>query len=269
MVDEKKDDDRSVLLKDLTLPFPTQGVGHAGRVFLRSSSMFFKSWKEVCWLHLYPTTLLIFRSQHDLDTWRTLHTEEEGGAGLNKDDKLVKFAINFDVNGIVQKKMRKLEKRARKLNKESKKKKRTTNEPYIIHDSKSTGIRVIKYEMEEVHSKIHKNRLLHTFKTNRWTETGISLAAMFGSHEPQDLKDIRKVIRHCMKISTKSKKTSSKTQMNQNPQAREMLDDSISVSSGVSSSVSGITYRTLNDSSMISGASTTIYDAGRVRHRKR
>ena len=109
----------------------------------------------------------------------------------------------------------------------------------------------------------------HTFKTNRWTETGISLAAFFGSHEPQDLKDIRKVIRHCMKISMKTKKSSPKNQNKQKPQAQDMLDDSISISSGVSSSVSGMTYRTLNDSSVISGASTTIYDAGRVRHRKR
>ena len=160
MADEKKEDDESVLLKELRLPFPTQGVGGTGRVYLRSSSMFFKSWKEVCWLHLYPTTLLIFRSQSDMDSWRTLHTEEEGGPGFNKDDKMVKFAINFDVNGLVQKKMRKVEKKVRKLNKESKKKKKTSIEPYIINDSKSTGARVIKYEMEEVHSKFHKSNLL-------------------------------------------------------------------------------------------------------------
>jgi hypothetical protein len=262
--------------KELTLPYPTKGFGKTGHIFLRRSSMFSKSWREAYWLHLFPATLLVFRSAEDLETWKFLHSDEESGYNGGRNDKLIKFGVNFDVNGVVNRQIQKLNKKLCKQGKMSKKEYKAKRPSVLETDTKNKNdLRVIKYDLEEVYSKEYKNKIIHTCKIHRWSEIGVAVAIMFGSHNPQELKNLRQVVRHCLKISVKQKKTKSEKESVSHQQTlaqRLAMDreDNVSVTSGVSSSnMSGLTYRTKADTSIISGVSTTIYDVGRVRHRHR
>jgi hypothetical protein len=66
--------------------------GQSGNILSRTStsSMLFRKWQDAFWVHLYPATLLLFRTAADFDSWA--HRGER---------RKVMLRVDFDTFGIL------------------------------------------------------------------------------------------------------------------------------------------------------------------------
>ena len=67
---------------------------------------------------------------------------------------------------------------------------------------------IFKYTVTAVHSKLYSRNspVLHGFKLERWTSQGSSIAAAFASHDPDEIRILRGVIRELITSCAKEKK---------------------------------------------------------------
>jgi len=193
-------------IKKKAIP-PINSFGKAGKIFCRTSpcALLLRRWTESYWLHVHPTTILLFKSKKDMEKWKALESEsevhgEEGRftSGHKKKEKLIHWSINFDTSGIVHNKMIKAErKKCKRMNIPPPKSKSKVND---------NTLPPILYAMEEVRSKYYDGRkgpLFHSCKISYLSTSGRTLAAAFGSSEPSELKTLRATVRYCLKLVTK------------------------------------------------------------------
>lgn len=136
------------------LPFPLRlppgSVGARGPILTRGSTsspvgwflLGQKKWREAYWVHVYPARVLVFEGEGDFEAWRRELEEEEGGAepdeaegansngakeskatplprkGKKNADKLIKWSVDLDTLGVIEKKARRLRKEQRRRERE-------------------------------------------------------------------------------------------------------------------------------------------------------
>lgn len=199
------------------------GICQTGRILSRTSrrALFLRQWQSVYWVHVYPANLILFPSEKDFLTWRS-----NGGCVQAEvsNDSLIKFSINFDAMGLLKQGADKQEKAVPK--------------------------RVVKYAMGEVHTKKYKKSgpFLHCFKVERWTDVGTNVIAAFASADQEEIRALRRIVKECIKISSRSPKPKKKHE------AGAWTTSETSVLSGMSE---------------VTGRSATSGDNVRVRHRRR
>lgn len=180
---------------------PTIGsLGKEGKIMCRTSlfTILLRRWTDSHWVHVHPTTILVFKTKESMEEWKILHRAGEGADNnSNKSNKLIQWSIDFDTSGVVYKRMVKAEKKKCKLMNIPPPKSRTK-----VDDSYNY-IPPVTYAMEEVRSKYYNGRtapLLHTCKISYLSSSGRTIAAVFGSTDSPDLKQLRATIRYCIKL---------------------------------------------------------------------
>lgn len=278
---------------------PSGGLGQSGRILSRASmsALLLRKWTESYWVHLYPASLLFFRSQEEFEMWRTNRSGTGGPISINcnkvdsPQDKPVKWAVDFDTMGVLKKKQKKRKKTEKKKAKEKsvdvgsgkeKKGKRDKNE--LV--SKNVGQRACKYSMEDVRSKTYERKgpILHGFKLERWTNVGTNVAAAFASADPHETKALRKVIKNCLKLTSPGSVESDSNKEQQ--RACKVFSSQRSEIPTEGTALSGLSYKNRGggksrrqeacsecNGSEISGVMTSLYgdnDGGvRIRGRRR
>jgi len=175
-------------------------LGKEGMIMCRTSifTLILRRWADSYWLHVHPTTILVFKTKELMDKWKMLHRTGEDGA--KDSDTLIQWSLDFDTSGVVHKKMVKAEKKRCKLmNIPPPKLKTKIDDNYKYAPP-------INYAMEEVRSKYYNGRngpLMHTCKISYLTSQGRTIAVAFGSTESPDLKQLRATIRYCIKLVIK------------------------------------------------------------------
>ena len=109
-----------------------------------SSSLIFKQWKERYWTKYGPSTIYIFRSESDFNTWK-----EWQGKNIDHSNKLIKLKVDFDTAGAL---------------KRAKREAKRAGEAYSCHAGgmQDGSLRVFKYGVLDVKSKKyfgHKKKL--------------------------------------------------------------------------------------------------------------
>jgi len=180
---------------------PTIGsLGKEGKIMCRTSifTLMLRRWTDSYWIHVHPTTIIVFKTKESMDEWKILH--RAGEEGDNRSQKLIQFSIDFDTSGVVHKKMEKAEKKRCKLMDIP-----PPNSRAKVDDSYNY-VPPIVYAMEEVRSKYYNGRdglLLHTCKISYLSSSGRTIAVAFGSTESPELKQLRATIRSCIKLVLK------------------------------------------------------------------
>mmetsp|Transcript_19758 Transcript_19758/g.29147 ORF Transcript_19758/g.29147 Transcript_19758/m.29147 type:complete len:283 (+) Transcript_19758:43-891(+) len=188
--------------------FDENGIGQSGHILSRTkkADLLFRRWKESYWVHIQPAILLMFRSKEDFLIWKGTSKEDRSR------ERLVMWAVNFDSRGVLKKKKKKLKKKLEKEKKEQYLKEGSSSFSSDIAKSNQAMIpadkSVLKYSMLDVHSKMYtKNRpILHGFKLERWLEVGAGVTAAFASSNAEEVKSLRKIIRSCIEMTSKTRK---------------------------------------------------------------
>jgi len=183
---------------------PTIGsIGKEGKIMCRTSflTLMFRRWKDSYWLHVHPTTILIFQTKESMDEWKMLSMTGGDCSSNGKNlKKLIQWSINFDTSGVVYKRMHKAEKKkCKRMNIPPPKVSTKVNDTYNY-------VSPIVYAMEEVRSKCYdgpSSPLLHTCKISYLSSSGRTIAAAFGSTKSADLKQFRATVRSCIKLVIK------------------------------------------------------------------
>jgi len=181
---------------------PTIGtLGKEGKIMCRTSflTLMLRRWTDSYWLHVHPTTILVFETKESMDEWKMLSMTGEDDNDNNL-EKLIQWSINFDTSGVVYKRMQKAEKKkCKRMNIPPPKLSTKVNDNYNY-------VPPIVYAMEEVRSKCYNgpsSPLLHTCKLSYLSSSGRTIAAAFGSTESADLKQFRATVRSCIKLVIK------------------------------------------------------------------
>lgn len=275
---------------------PSGGLGQSGRILSRTSTsaLLLRRWTESYWVHLYPASLLFFRSQEEFVRWRTNRSGTGGPISINcnkvdsPQDKPVKWAVDFDTMGVLKKKKKRKKKEKKETKEKSedagsgKEKKSKQDKNELV--SKNVGQRACKYSMEDVRSKTYERKgpLLHGFKLERWTNVGTNVAAAFASADPHETKALRKVIKSCLKLTSPDNIESNSNKESQ--RASKAFSSQRSEIPTEGTALSGMSYKNRGggksrhqeacsecNGSEISGVMTSLYgdDDGGVRIRGR
>jgi len=179
---------------------PTIGsLGKEGKIMCRTSffTLMLRRWTDSHWIHVHPTTIIVFKTKECMDEWKDLHMS--GEVGNKRSEKLVQYSIDFDTSGVVRKRMEKAEKKRCKLMDIPPPKRAKVDDSYNY-------VPPIVYAMEEVRSKYHNGRdgpLIHTCKISYLSSSGRTISVAFGSMESSELKQLRATIRSCIKLVLK------------------------------------------------------------------
>jgi len=129
-------------------------LGKEGRIMCRTSilTLMLRRWTDSCWLHVHPTTILVFETKESMDEWKLMNMTGKNNND-NNIDKLIQWSINFDTAGLVYKRMQKAEKK--------KCKRMNIPPPKLLAEANDSYNYVppIVYAMEEVRSKYYNGPL--------------------------------------------------------------------------------------------------------------
>lgn len=216
--DKKSAEERRVVLqgedhvrKSKGTKLAIKGYGRSGPILSRSGTgavpVAMKRWSNSYWLHVYPATIQTFDSEEKMARWKEL-AEEDQRNGENEETmaekkKLVRSYLNFDTEGILQKKIDRYESNQVSATKGFVS--GLTSRNSKVEDDMAFRL-PMKYVMEEVRSKYYtrKGPLIHGCKISYLDFTGRNLVAAFGSEEPNDLKRLRGIIRYCIRLVRKA-----------------------------------------------------------------
>ena len=115
-------------------------------------TLMLRHWTDSCWLHVHPTTILVFETKESMDEWKLMNMTGKNNND-NNIDKLIQWSINFDTAGLVYKRMQKAEKK--------KYKRMNIPPPKLLAEANDSYNYVppIVYAMEEVRSKYYNGPL--------------------------------------------------------------------------------------------------------------
>lgn len=191
----------------------TKGYGRSGIIQSRTGAtpLVLQRWTRSCWLHVYPATLNVFESEEKMNQWKAMDSVSYDGLKKVK-DKLVLASINFDTEGKLQRKINLFQ--GRKVSNDTRPftageiRDGYSTEKMFAYETAKKGIPA-KYIMEEVRSKYYSKSgpLMHTCKISYRTHVGRNIEAAFGSIHAEELKNLRSVVRYCIRLVRKSSKT--------------------------------------------------------------
>lgn len=152
-------------------------IGATGYILSRHtrlSILFKKSWKELIWVHVKPTTIIFFESRSDCNRWM-----RKPSLSPDAKKKLIKHSIDFDAMGSL------IENQNCKSN--------------ATHSTK-----VMTYSMTDVRSKKLDvdGSYSHRFNVDRLKNSGSNVEMVFCSTQVVEVKQLRKTIRKCLKKVT-------------------------------------------------------------------
>ena len=223
----EKDESREPRNKN-TLRLFIKGFGKSGTILTRctASSIFItKKWTKSYWLHVYPATIKIFDSKEKMEEWKKVYDPENPNSTNNSAKKLFIKSINFDTQGKLQRKIARHQEKAKGV--------KTTQDPNAFNEYQYGG--PLCYAMEDVQSKFYrtqKNEVLHTCKLSYCSNTGRTIAIAFGSADSNELKNIRSIMRYCIRLVRKVSKKRPAVSSSKSTSSPRITDD-VSVMSGM------------------------------------
>jgi len=173
----------------------TNRYGDSGMIYTRSTSRIIlilrPNWKKLYWLHVYPTSILFFKSYEKCQVWKKLNkfssilTNEDNKAEYDqwKDDKLIKWSVNMDSNNSTK-------------NRKKQEDFDNTSNSEIISEIYGMGrVRTKKYGKQRFGPT---EEIIHCFILTKETDNGTQKITYFGNKDPEELIYFRETVQQCM-----------------------------------------------------------------------
>lgn len=158
----------------------TDLIGRSGHILSRAtlSSKITRKWQDSFWVHLLPTTIVVFRSEENFQEWRA----------KERLSRKALLTIDFDSVGTVS----------------------STNSTWQTKQSPKVPAtklvsRVQKYSLGDIQATLRGGEALFTFRLERLSGVGVDVIASFASTTPSHLRSFRQVLHNCIRTAMPGK----------------------------------------------------------------
>mmetsp|Transcript_14228 Transcript_14228/g.21033 ORF Transcript_14228/g.21033 Transcript_14228/m.21033 type:complete len:473 (+) Transcript_14228:92-1510(+) len=207
----------------------SDSIGRSGHILSRAtlSSKITRKWQDSFWVHILPTTLVVFRSEENFRQWRA----------KERLSRKALITIDFDTLGTVS----------------STKNSLRTNQLPKVPATKLIS-RVHKYSLGDIKATLRGGEALFTFQVERLSGVGVDVIASFASTTPANLRVFRQVLRDCIQVATpgkiRSKGSKSRKKGHETENGEEDTHVSTIISTQVGSEMTRSTYQMTRDGSL-------------------